>query len=267
MILAAPMLWLARSPRPQRAQALRLLLVSGGVVLGFPLLVTLALAQVSAAHAGAVTGLLPLATGIVGALRTGERPTWLFWFAGVLGSAVVVVFAWSQGDGHLHSADLALFGAVIAAAIGYTEGALLSRSLGGWQTISWALVLAAPLTGALMIVTFACWPDAGHALTHAPGTAWLGFGYVTVVSQFLGFLPWYRGLALGGVARVSQLQLLMPFLTLVASALLLRESITFATVGTAILVVATVAVGRRAAVHQPVENTTRFQPATDSQSP
>ena len=228
----------------------RLFLVSAGVVLGFPLLMTLALARVPAAHAGVVTGLLPLATGIVGALRAGERPTWLFWCAGVLGSAVVVIFAWSQGDGHLQSADLALFGAVVAAAIGYTEGALLSRSLGGWQTISWALVLAAPVTGALMIATFAWWPDGGRALAHAPAAAWLGFGYVTVVSQFVGFFPWYRGLALGGVARVSQLQLLMPFLTLLASALLLHESISPATMGTALLVVATVAIGRRAAVYQ-----------------
>lgn len=258
-LLAAPLLWLARQPCPARAHLPRLLAVVLGTVLGFPLLMTWALGRVSAAHAGAVLGLLPLATSVVGAVRGRERLPWLFWASAVAGSAVVVAFTWSQGGGGgLAAADLALLGAVLAAAVGYAEGALLSRVLGGWQTISWALVLGAPVTGAVLLVQLVGANGGGNggrlATGIAPG-AWAGFGYVTLVSQFLGFFPWYRGLALGGVARVGQLQLLQPFLTLVAAALLLGESISRATVATASLVLATVALGR---------GTTRLQPPRQS---
>ncbi|HEY0790924.1 MAG TPA: DMT family transporter [Chthoniobacterales bacterium] len=249
-LLAAPLLWLTRQARPRREHVGSLAGVIAGVILGFPLLLTWALRRVPATHAGAVVGLLPLATAVVGTLRGRERPSVLFWLAGAAGSGVVAAFALGQGHGRLATADLALFGAIAAAAVGYTEGALISRTLGGWQTISWALVLASPLTGALMVLSLqkpggTSWT----ALAAVPWSGWLGFGYVMLFSQFLGFFVWYRGLALGGVARVGQLQLLMPFLTIMAAGWFLGERITPATVGAAAAVFATVAVGRKAAVH------------------
>lgn len=245
-LLAAPCLVLTRQPWPTRAHLPRLLAVILGTVLGFPLLATWALAKVPAAHAGAVLGLLPLTTSVAGAIRGRERLPALFWVSAVAGSVVVVAFAWSQGGGRLEAADLALLASVFVAGIGYAEGALLSRVLGGWQTISWALVLGAPVTGGLLLVQLfhtgnEAWTNLAAKTTSG---AWIGFLYVTAVSQFLGFFPWYRGLALGGVARVGQLQLFMSPLTLGFSALLLGESITLATAGTAALVLVAVTAGR-----------------------
>ena len=255
-LLAAVLLALTRQNHPTRTQLAPLLAMVAGVVLGFPLLMTWAMGRVPAAHAGAVLGLLPLATSAVGAIRGRERLPWLFWVSAVAGSAVVVIFAWSQGGGSLDIADLALLAAVCAAAIGYTEGALLSRVLGGWQTISWALVLGAPLTGTIFLSLLTQtagkqgWRDLLAEIS--PG-AWIGFGYVTLVSQYLGFFPWFRGLALGGVARVGQLQLFMAPLTLAASALFLREAIPAATAWTAALLLGTMAVGRWASARLRVQ--------------
>lgn len=249
-LLAAALLALTRQARPTRAHLPSLLAMIGGVVLGFPLLMTWALSRVPAAHAGAVLGLLPLATSAVGAIRGRERLPWLFWASAVAGSAVVVIFAWSQGGGSLQPGDLVLLASVVAAAVGYTEGALLSRTLGGWQTISWALVLGVPLTGtaflSLLIQTAGGrgWREMAAGISPA---AWIGFGYVTLVSQYLGFFPWFRGLALGGVARVGQLQLFMAPLTLAASALFLSEPIPAATAWTAAALLGTMVAGRWAA--------------------
>jgi drug/metabolite transporter (DMT)-like permease len=186
---------------------------------------------------------------MTGALRTGDRPSPAFWLCSSLGSAVVVLFTVMAGGGSLQSADLALIGAVAAAAIGYAEGGRLSRELGGWQVICWALVLSAPILVVPVVLTVA-----QHGL-QASLQSWLGFGYVSVFSMFLGFFAWYQGLAIGGVARVSQIQLLQPFLTLFASALLLREQITLLTIVTALVVVAVVALGKKA----PISNSIRKQ--------
>nr|AIA15553.1 EamA-like transporter family [uncultured bacterium] len=241
-VLAAIFLVATRQPLPTRAQIGSLLVVASGVILGFPWLSAWALGRVPAAHGAIVIGLLPLATALGAALRVGERPSPRFWLASLVGSGAVVGFAIYSGDGSLHAADLALLGAVVAAAVGYTEGARLTRTLGGIQVISWALVLAAPIIAVPVLI--AIWR---HGLA-APATAWAGFSYVAIVSQFLGFIAWYRGLALGGVARVSQIQLLQPFMTLVASAFLLGEPITGAMIVAALVVMVTVAVGRRAAI-------------------
>ncbi len=253
-LLALPCLVLTRQPWPARAHLRPLLAVILGTVLGFPLLATWALARVPSAHAGVVLGLLPLATSVIGAVRGRERLPALFWISAVAGSGVVVAFTWGQSGGRLESADLALLAAVLVAGVGYTEGAILSRTLGGWQTISWALVLGAPLTSTLLLVQLLRAKHGGAEFDLAAGIApgaWVGMIYVTVVSQFLGFFPWYRGLALGGVAQVGQLQLFQAPLTLAFSALLLGESLTPATVGTAALVLITVAVGRWVARRQP----------------
>lgn len=246
-VLAGAALWLTRQPIPTRAQWRGLALTALGVVLGFPLLTAWAMREVPAAHGAVVIGLLPLATAGFAALRAGERPSLAFWLTSLTGSLAVVGFALSTGAGGFHPADLALLGATVAGAFGYAEGGRLARELGGWQVISWAVVLAAP---------FLVWPAVMAILKYGmsgPVEAWLSFTYLGVVSQFAGFIVWYKGLAVGGVTRVSQLQLLQPFLTIVASALLLGEAVTLPTVGVALFVVATVAAGRRAPVARPGE--------------
>jgi drug/metabolite transporter (DMT)-like permease len=243
-VLAMTVLWVTHQPVPDRKHWGSLVIVAVGVILGFPLLSAWAMQQLPAAHGAVVLGLMPLATAIAGTLRAGERPSFSFWLASIAGSTVVILFALISGAGQMQGADVALLGAGVAAAVGYAEGGRLARCLGGWQTISWALVLAAP------VLVF---PTAIAVLQHglvASPTAWVGFGYVSIVSQFLAFFAWYKGLAMGGVARVGHIQLLQPFLTILASALLLGEQITPITIGAAAMVVATVALGKKAIIQR-----------------
>lgn len=237
-LLAAIYLLASGARRPSRAQLGQLGIIAGGVVVGFPLLSAWAMRFVDASHGGVVLGILPLATALAGAWMAGERLPARFWAVAAAGTALVTGFALSHSHGALAPADLALLGAVAAAAIGYAAGARLARSLGGLAVISWALLLSAP---------FLIGPVALHApaTLAAPASAWLAFAYVMVVSQFLGFLAWYRGLALGGIARVGQTQLLQPILTILASGVLLGEPGDAATWLVAGLVLALVAVGRR----------------------
>jgi drug/metabolite transporter (DMT)-like permease len=238
-LFAGALLAVTRTPRPRREDWPGFAIVIGGVVLGYPIFTNVALQWVSASHSAIVVALLPLATAVAGTLRAGDRPSTGFWMAALAGTALVVAFALWQGAGTLHVADLALLAAVVTCGFGYAEGARLSRHLGGWQVISWALVISAPF---LLLPT--AWLVAEHGLDASP-RAWLGFLYIALISQFVGFFPWYKGLALGGVARVGQVQLLQPFLTLIGSALLLGEVLDAATWLFAIAVVAMVAVGRR----------------------
>jgi drug/metabolite transporter (DMT)-like permease len=187
-----------------------------------------------------VIALLPAATAVVAVLRSRERLPRSFWIMAAVGAIAAVVFASLQGGGfgQLHSADLLLFGAVVAAAIGYAEGGLLARELGSWQTVSWALVLSAPLMVAMA---------AGSMLQQPPSASavqWAAFAYLAVVSQYLGFFAWYRGLAIGPMAQVSQVQLVQPVLTIIWAALLLGEELTWPTVlgGLAVILCAAVAV-------------------------
>ncbi|SMF40771.1 Permease of the drug/metabolite transporter (DMT) superfamily [Tistlia consotensis] len=245
--LVAGLLLLAfRQRLPRRDELRGLALAAAGVVFGFPLLMTWALRTVEPAHGSVVLGILPLATATCGALLQRERPSPAFWLTAAAGSATVVAFAlWDNPSGGLHLAwgDLALLAAIALAALGYAEGARVARSLGGWQTICWALVLSLPIL----------LPLAGRDLLAQPAepigpAAWSGFLYVALISQLAGFFAWYRGLALGGVARVSQLQLLQPFVTLVFVWLVLARPIGPMTLGFAVLVVALVGLGRRATV-------------------
>ena len=238
-VLAATALAATRSPRPTIAQMRELAVVALGVVVGFPLLSAYAMRQVPASHGAVLTGLLPLATAGAAAWLAHERPRRRFWGWAAFGSAVVVAYALWRGGGAPHAADLLLVGAVAAAAIGYAKGAALSRTLPGWQDISWALVLSAPF---LAVPT---WLAADARLASAPWTAWAGFAYVAAVSMYLGFFAWYRGLAQGGIAAVGQVQLLQPFLTIVAAALLLGEALDPLTFVAAGLVIASIAMGRR----------------------
>jgi drug/metabolite transporter (DMT)-like permease len=239
-VLAGIVLAVTRTPFPGRHALPRLALVALGVVVGFPLFSAWAMRYVPAAHGAVVIGLLPLATALAGAWLAHERPSALFWASAAAGSAVVVAFALWQGGGTPQPADALLVLAVVAAAIGYAEGGRLARTQGAWQVICWALVLSAPL---LLVPTL--WVADGRLAT-ASAAAWTGFAYVSVVSMFLGFFAWYRGLALGGIAAVGQVQLLQPFLTIFASAWLLGEPIDAATLIAAALVIVVIAVGRRA---------------------
>ena len=235
-------LWSSKARKPTAEEFRRLVLVALGVVLGFPFLTTYAMRDLPAAHGAVVIGLLPLATAVAGVILARERPATAFWLFAALGSALVIVFALLKGGGRLEPADFLLLGAVVAAAVGYAEGAKLARSLGGLAVISWALVLCSPIFAVLMVRLL------GHYSPSAPASAWFGFLYISTISQFLGFLAWYRGLALGGIARVGQTQLLQPFLSLIGAALLLGERLDAATILFALAIVAVVVLGRRVPV-------------------
>lgn len=238
-VFAALLLWLTRAPLPSRAQAKSLALAAAGVIVGFPLLSSWAMQSLPAAHGAILVAILPLFTAVAGALRTGERPCAGFWLTGLAGSMLVASFAVFNGASGWQEADGVLILASLAAALGYAEGGRLARTMGGWQVICWALVIAAPFL--LLPVTLAFLRHGAEA----PLQSWLGFGYVSVVSQLVAFVLWYQGLALGGVVRVSQVQLLQPFMTLGVAAVLLGENVTPIMIVFALAVAATVAVGRR----------------------
>jgi drug/metabolite transporter (DMT)-like permease len=239
-LLAALVLAATRAPRPTPAQWRSLALVALGVVVGFPLFTSLALRDLPASHGAVVVGMLPAATAVAAVLRAGEHPTRAFWLASTAGLAAVLAFALTRGGGDLGGPDLELLAAIALCALGYAEGGRLSRELGGARTICWALVLSLPVTTVVTATALI------HTGAHAGTTAWLGFAYVSVISMFLGFFAWYAGLARGGVAKIGQVQLAQPVLTLLWAALILGESVGLATVLTALVVLACVVATQRA---------------------
>ena len=228
-----------RQARPRRTDLPALAIVAAGVVVGFPLLTALALRTVGAAHGTVFVGLLPLSTALFGALRSGERPSPIFWLLSITGALVTVGFAARGLDGPPGAGDAFMLAAILLCGLGYAEGAALSRRLGGWQVISWALVLALPVMGPLALATRPA------ALEGIGVPAWLGLGYVSVFSMLVGFVFWYRGLARGGIAGVGQLQLLQPFLGLALAGLLLAEPVAPAMIAVTGLVVLCVAGAKR----------------------
>jgi drug/metabolite transporter (DMT)-like permease len=215
---AALALLIAKPVRPTARQWTRLLFVSVGVVVGFPLFTGLALRHAPAGHGAVVIGLLPAATAGLSVLRSGERPSQRYWFFAFLGMMAIALLAIARSNTtELAVGDLYFLLAVASAAVGYTEGALLSRELGGWQTISWSLLLALPVTFPLGAIGFNA-IDGNHRWT-----AWAAFAYLGLVSMFLGFFAWYAGLAMGGIARVSQVQLIQPLLSVTWAVLFLHE--------------------------------------------
>jgi drug/metabolite transporter (DMT)-like permease len=236
-LLSVAYLWLTGAARVQRRHLPALAASALGTVVGFPLFVSLALREVDAMHAAVVTGLMPLATAIGAALVFRQRPSNGFWFCAVIGCAMVLAFAAYQGNGQLSTADGLLLLAVLSTAVGYVAGARVAAELPAEQVICWVLVLSLPLTLPVMLAT---WPDAP-----VRASAWGGFAYVTLFSMWLGFFAWYRGLALGGTVRVSQVQLVQPFLALLFAVPILGERLEASTVLFSLAVIAVVFVSKK----------------------
>ena len=238
-LLAAGLLLAGRQRQPARQDLIPLLLVALGCVVAFPLLTGLALQRITSAHAMVFIGALPLATAIFAVLRGGERPRPAFWLFSLLGSCMIAGYALAQGVAVAPVGDVLMLVAIVACGLGYAEGARLTARLGGWQVISWALVLSLPVMLPLAWFT----APASFDGIHAP--AWLGLGYVSVFSMLVGFVFWYRGLAQGGVASIAQLQLLQPFLGLTLAAVLLQEQVTWLMQLAAVMVIGCVAGARK----------------------
>ncbi|UXN59953.1 DMT family transporter [Phyllobacterium zundukense] len=237
--LALTLLLAFREKRPMRTDLGPLFVTAMGVVVGFPLLTALALRHITSAHSIVFIGLLPLATAIFGVLRGGERMRPMFWLFSCAGSLLVAGFALTQNFAASLTGDLLMFAAIVVCGLGYAEGAQLSRKLGGWQVICWALVLSLPVMLPLTLYVF---PSDLNSINQP---AWIGLFYVSLFSMLIGFIFWYRGLAQGGIAAVGQLQLLQPFFGLVLAATLLHESISWPMIAVTIAVILCVAGAKR----------------------
>ncbi|SHK12387.1 DMT family transporter [Chryseobacterium polytrichastri] len=234
-ILALIVLLIYKEKRPTKDQLFPLVLVSIGCVIGFPLLSALALQYVTSAHSIVFLGMLPLMTAIFGVIRGGERPHPIFWLFSIIGSLLVIGFAISQGISASPVGDILMLAAVVLCGLGYAEGAKLSKTLGGWQVISWALILALPL---MIVLFFIYFPNNIEAVTTG---GWFGLAYISLFSMFIGFIFWYRGLAQGGITTVGQLQLLQPFFGLALAAYFLHEPVSMGMLGVTIGVILCVA--------------------------
>jgi len=240
--VVAPMLLISRQQRPSLADVKQLTFVMGGVIFGFPVLSALALQYVPASHGSVVLGTLPLATALMSTIFAGERPSPAFWFWSILGALTVATFALWDGGAEFHGGDLLLIAAVLAAGMGYAAGGQLSKKLGGWQVMGWALLLALPITLPVTLWLVAYLQGDNSFI------GWGCFAYLALMSQLGGFYFWNRGLSLGGIARVGQVQLLQTFMTLVAAYFILSEPLTLRALAFALVVAACVWFGRKAAV-------------------
>jgi len=238
-LLAAVCLFATRVPVPAREHWPGLLTVAGGCVIGFPLLTTLALQTSSTAHSAVVIGILPLATAVFSAFLTGRRPSRVFWAAACSGAAAVAAFTLLQSHGLPTLGDAYLFGALLLCAAGYAQGGRLASHLPGWQVIAWGVVAALPVSA--LVTALALPQEPVHLTTKAV----VGMGYIAAVSQFGGFVAWYRGMALIGVPKASQLQLAQPLITLVWAVLLMGERLSPLALVTALIVLACIATTQR----------------------
>ncbi len=236
-LLSVLYLWLTGAPRLQLRHLPALIVAALGSVVGFPLFLGLALRHVDAMHAAVVSGLMPLVTAIAGAIYFRQRPALGFWVCALIGFALVVLFAAIRSHGTLTAADGLLFLAVVSASIGYVGGARVAKDISAEQTICWVLVISLPFT---LPTTALSWPA-----TAVHWSAWIGFTYVTLFSMWIGFFAWYRGLALGGTVRVSQVQLVQPFLALLFAVPVLGEKLEPVTIFFSLAVIAVVFVGKR----------------------
>ena len=244
-VVAAFILIATKQSRPTRHQLMQLSVVALGVVFGFPVLTAWAMETVPASHGGVVLGVLPLATAVAAVIVSREKPSAGFWIFSLIGSIVVVTYSLLQGFGFFQLGDLLLIGAILSAGMGYALGGKLSKELGGWQVICWALVISFPF------IIFPAWMQAPEEnFSNLPLNVLLSFLYLALVSQLFGFFLWNKGLALGGIARVSQTQLMQPFVTLLASVYLINETVSLQTILFAVLVVCIVAIGKKMPVYQ-----------------
>lgn len=243
-LCALVLLLVLRRPLPPRRLWPQLAIAMLCVSILFPLLMALAVQTVDASHGGVVLGILPIATALVAVVITHERPKPLFWFASILGAALVVAFALRQGGGTLSTGDLLLFAAVVVSSVGYAFSGRLTAQMPGWEVISWVLVMALPISLPAAALTIPA------DLTHIALKPWLALLYVAVFPQWIGFFAWNAGIAMGGIARVSQVQLLQPFITFALAAFFNDETITLQILLFAAAVVATVAIGARTQVRQ-----------------
>lgn len=250
-LLVGIILLVRKEKVPTRQQFKSIIIVAIGAVLGFPLLTSWAMKTLPVSHGAVELALLPLATAGFAMLRAGERPSLKYWVASFIGAGAVIVYAIQLGLGKLQIEDLGLLAAVFILGLSYAEGGKLSKEIGSWQVIAWAIVIGAPFF--LIPVGMNLSMD----MLHAPIQAWISFLYLAIVSQFFAYVAWYGGMALGGIARVSQLQYMQPFLMIVFAALFLGESITLVTILTAIIVVTSVFIGKNATISKNNEPTSR----------
>ena len=238
-MLGAIFLFALRQTRPERRDIFPLTLVAIGGVVGYPLLTAFALQHITAAHSIVFVGLLPLATAIFGVIRDGERPQPAFWLFSIVGAAAVAGFALYGSDRGTLVGELLMIVAILVCGLGYAEGAKLSRRLGGWQVISWSLLLSLPMMAVITLFTLpSAWSNIGVP-------AWIGLAYISIFSMLVGFIFWYRGLSLGGIAGVGQLQLLQPFFGFLLAAIFLGEPITWSIIASTVIVVGCVAGAKR----------------------
>jgi drug/metabolite transporter (DMT)-like permease len=244
-LLVAIILIARQEKVPNLQQFKSILIVAAGAVLGFPLLTSWAMKTLPVSHGAVEVALLPLATAGIAMYRAGERLSVRFWTSSLIGSGAVILYAGSLGFGSLQVEDAGILAAVIILGLSYAEGGKLSKEIGSWQVIAWAILIGAPI----FVIPVAL--SISAEMLHAPVQAWSSLIYLAVVSQFLAYVAWYAGMALGGIARISQLQYLQPFLMIIFSALFLEESITTMTFVTAIIVVVSVYMGKNV----PISNT------------
>ena len=238
-VCGALLLLVTKSPLPTRSQFKKLLVTAFGVVYGFPIFTSLAMQTLPSAHSGIVLGILPLAMSAMGALRFRERPSFAYWITAVCGTLLVLVYSMIDGGGSLAFGDVWLLLAIVTAAIGYSEGGKLAQEMGATKVISWAVAMTLPVN------IPAAYFFANTALIDLSASVFISFLYTGLFSAFIGFFFWYRGIAMGGVARVGQVQLLQPFLTLIGAYFLLGEPITLLNVVFAIAVLVVVLIGRK----------------------
>ena len=239
-VLAFILLCVLKQPKPSIQQMKSLCIVSAGVVIGFPLFTALALQTQTAANSLIFVALLPLATAFFAVLRAKEMPQSSFWLYAGIGSALVIFFMlWQSGTYGVSRSDLYMIIAVLLCGLGYAEGGVLSRTLGGWQVICWALIIAFPLMLPI------CWLYLPSSFQHIPASAYLGLAYVSIFSMLIGFFFWYKGLALGGIAKIGQIQLVQPFIGLMLCAVLLNEHISLLMIAVSLAVIGCVVMAKK----------------------
>ncbi|WP_430675547.1 DMT family transporter [Lysinibacillus pakistanensis] len=241
-ILVAIILIGRKEKLPSARQFKSLVIVSLGAVLGFPLLTSWAMTSLPVSHGAVELALLPLATAGFAMMRAGEMPSLKFWLSSIAGALAVIIYAIYLGLGQLHIADFALLAAVVILGLSYAEGGLLAQEIGSWQVIAWAIIIAVPV----LVIPVSL--NVSGEMLHAPLKAWISFLYLAIVSQFLAYVAWYGGMAMGGISRVSQIQYLQPFLMIIFAALFLHESISVFTIVIAIAVVLSVMIGKNASI-------------------